>query len=84
MIRIRWLPKIFSAVVWLVVLAVVVNGCGPVIFRLNETRTTGACPWSEDGSEIACVSYRSTRPSRSLLLYAPAKDRVQRNDTRVY
>ena len=73
MIRIRWLQKMFSAGVWLAGLTVVVNGCGPVIFRLDETRTTGACPWSEDGSGIACVSYRSTRPSRSLLLYAPER-----------
>jgi hypothetical protein len=73
MIGIRWLPKMFSAGVRLAVLTVVVNGCGPVIFKLDETRTTGACPWSEDGSGIACVSYRSTRQSRNILLYAPER-----------
>jgi hypothetical protein len=73
MIGIRWLPKMFSAGAWLAVLTVVVNGCGPIIFRLNETRTTGACPWSEDASGIACVSYRSTRQSRSTLLNAPER-----------
>jgi hypothetical protein len=31
------------------------SGCGPVIFRLDETRTTGACAWTDDESDIACV-----------------------------
>ena len=35
------------------------SGCGPLIFRLDETRTTGACPWTDANSAIACVSFRT-------------------------
>ena len=72
MSRTRSLPKMFSAgAVWLAVLTLIASGCGPVIFRLDETRATGACPWSEHDSGIACVSYRRPSQPPSLLLYVP-------------
>lgn len=37
------------------------TGCGPVIFRVDETRTAGACPWTDAESEIACASFRINR-----------------------
>jgi hypothetical protein len=85
MTRTRSLPKMLSAgPVWLAVLTFIASGCGPVIFRLDETRATGACPWSEDDSGIACVSHRSTREPRSLLLYVPAIRSSPCHDTRLY
>jgi hypothetical protein len=39
----------------LAAVSVLLSGCGPVIFRLDETRTTGACPWTDANSAIACV-----------------------------
>jgi hypothetical protein len=35
------------------------SGCGPAIFRLHETRTTAACPWTDADSATACVSFRT-------------------------
>jgi hypothetical protein len=66
------LPKMFSAgAVWLAALTLIASGCGPVIFKLDETRASGACQWSEDNSGIACVSDRHSREPRRLLLYVP-------------
>ena len=39
----------------------VTTGCGPVLFRLDETRTTAGCPWTDAESEIACASFRINR-----------------------
>lgn len=75
----------FSAgAVWLAVLTFIASGCGPVIFRLDETRATGACPWSEGDTGIACVSDRSMPEPRVLLLYVPAIRSSPCNDTRLY
>jgi hypothetical protein len=53
------IPKMFSGgAVRLTVLTLIASGCGPVTFKLDETRATGACRWSEHDSGIACVSYR--------------------------
>ena len=71
----RSIPKMFSAgAVWLTVLTLIASGCGPVTFKLDETRATGACRWSEHDSGIACVSYRRLREPRNLLLYVPGTD----------
>jgi hypothetical protein len=62
MSRTRSLSKMFTAMaVWLAVLTFIVSGCGPVIFILDGTRATGACPWTDDDSAIACVSFRMNR-----------------------
>jgi hypothetical protein len=39
----------------------VTTGCAPVLFRLDETRTQAACPWTGADSEIACASFRINR-----------------------
>jgi hypothetical protein len=56
--------RTLSMTVTLVVLglaAFLTSGCGPVIFRFDETRTIGACPWRDAESAIACVSFRTSR-----------------------
>jgi hypothetical protein len=59
----RSVSKILTIVALGLAAVTLTAGCSPVIFRLDETRTTGACPWTEANSAIVCVGFSTDRES---------------------